>query len=232
VGRKDLALIDPGPDVEDHVRALVTWVEDASSVRILLTHGHGDHTGAARAVAAALDAPIHGPPELDLVDHPLAEGDEIETDEGEIVAVDSPGHARRHYSYSWPSRAALFAGDLVLGRGDTTWVGEYPGCVSDYLASLARLRALELQVIYPAHGDPLEDVSEALGRFEAHRRARIREVEEALRQDPDASARGILESIYGRDLHPELEAAALRSVQALLDHVQSTSRGRGDPSAG
>jgi len=229
VGRHELALIDPGPDVARHVRALLAWVEDASSVRILLTHGHQDHSGASRAVATALGAPIHGPPGLEQVDHPLTEGEAIETGEGEIVAVATPGHARWHFSYLWPRRRALFAGDLVLGRGDTTWVGEYPGCVSDYLASLERLRELELRVIYPAHGDPLEDVPDALDRFEVHRRARIREVEEVLRGDPDASIRRVLEKIYGPDLPPTLEAAALRSVRVLVGHVRAAPGGDTDP---
>ncbi len=222
MGRHEVALVDPGPDVGSHVRALVAWVGDADSVRILLTHAHGDHTGAARAVAGALGAPIHGPAELDLVDHPLADGETVDTDEGTLIAVSTPGHSRAHFCYLWPSRRALFAGDLLLGRGDTTWVAEYPGCVADYLASLQRLRDLDLDVVYPAHGPPLEEVPAALDRFEGHRRERILEVEEALRRDPDASARTLLTMIYGPDLPPRLEAAALQSLQALLDHVRGS----------
>ncbi len=215
-----MALIDPGPDVETHVRALVAWVSDATSLRILVTHGHRDHTGAARALARATGAPVHGPPGVDGVDRPIEEGASIETDEGRLVAVSTPGHSRAHFCYLWPNRRALFAGDLLLGRGDTTWVAEYPGCVADYLASLERLRELDLDVIYPAHGPPIEDPSAALDRFERHRRERIREVEEALGRNPEASARALLGAIYGETLPPRVEAAALRSLEALVDHVR------------
>lgn len=217
-----MALIDPGPDVDFHVRALVAWVSDAASLRILVTHGHRDHTGAARALERATGAPVYGPWGVDGVDRPIEAGASVETDEGRLVAVSTPGHSREHFCYLWPSRRALFAGDLLLGRGDTTWVAEYPGCVADYLASLRRLRELDLDVIYPAHGPPIEDPSAALDRFEHHRRERIREVEEALGRDPEASARTLLRTIYGESLPPRVETAALRSLGALVEHVRGS----------
>jgi glyoxylase-like metal-dependent hydrolase (beta-lactamase superfamily II) len=119
----------------------------------------------------------------------------------------------------WPARRALFAGDLLLGRGATTWVGEYAGCVADYLASLERIRALALDVIYPAHGPPLEDPAEALARYESHRLERIRQVEEALARRPDVEERELVELVYGGSIASGLEEAALRSVRALMDHV-------------
>lgn len=225
MGRRDVALIDPGPDVETHVRALVAWVEDAASIRILVTHRHSDHTGAVKALASATGAPVLGPPGVDGLSRPLEDGDVVETDEGPLVAVSTPGHSREHFCYLWPSRRALFAGDLLLGRGATTWVAEYPGCVADYLASLERLRALDLEVIYPAHGPPIEDPDATLDRFEHHRRERIREVEEALDRNPEASPRALLETIYGRNLPPHVEAAALRSLEALVDHVRGSASG-------
>ncbi len=200
-------------------------MDDASSATVLLTHGHSDHTGAARAVAEALNAPIFGPESLEIVERPLADGDAVETDEGRLVAVYTPGHAREHLCYLWEERGALFAGDLLLGRGDTTWVAGYPGCVADYLGSLARLRALDLQVVYPAHGPPLERPSEALDRFEAHRMQRIREVKSALAADPHATPRSLVRAVYGSELPPKLERAALDSLAALLDHVR-TDAGR------
>ena len=40
-------VIDPGPNEEEHVRALSHALAGATDVRILLTHGHGDHAGGA-----------------------------------------------------------------------------------------------------------------------------------------------------------------------------------------
>ncbi|MGH7340235.1 MAG: MBL fold metallo-hydrolase, partial [Candidatus Rokuibacteriota bacterium] len=154
VGRRTVAVIDAGPDLEPHVRALEAAVDEAESVAIVVTHGHPDHAPGARALAAALATDLWGPAGVDGVTRPLSDGDCVPTDEGELIAVDTPGHSRHHLGLHWPARRALFAGDLVLGKGDTVWVGEYPGCVADYLQSLERVRRLGVDVIYPAHGPP------------------------------------------------------------------------------
>lgn len=213
-------LIDPGPDAADHVRALASWVADAEEVGILLTHGHRDHAGGAPALAEILGAPIFGPGTVGVVDRPLADGDAVETDAGFLVAVHTPGHTQDHLSFGWERGDALFVGDLFLGRGDTTWVGEYPGCVRDYLRSLQRVATLAPSVLYPAHGPPLRDVPEAIRRYEAHRRERIRQVEEAMHRQPGASARELLGDVYGADLPSGAEAAALSSLEALLEYAR------------
>lgn len=220
VGHERAVLIDPGPDVEAHVRALVAWVADAAEVTVLLTHGHGDHAAAAPAVAAALGVEVMGPAGVSAVTSPLEDGDVVATDQGDLVAVSTPGHTAEHFCYHWPARRALFAGDLLLGRGETTWVAEYPGCVADYLASMDRVRSLAVATIYPAHGPPLENAAAAVNRFEAHRLARIRQVEQALAVRPDATARDLLGSIYGKSVLPGAEKAAVMSIEALLDHVR------------
>ena len=220
VGRGEAVLLDPGPDVERHVRALVTWVADADTVTVLVTHGHVDHAASARHLAGALRCEVLGPPDVPGVDRVLGDGDTVETDAGALVAVRTPGHSAEHLCFLWPARGALFAGDLLLGRGDTTWVGEYPGCVADYLASLDRVRALGPSVIYPAHGPPLDDVPGTLARYEAHRRARIRQVEEALADRPRAAVEELLPVVYGGTLPPGTREAARLSLQALMDHVR------------
>lgn len=220
VGHGNVVLLDPGPDVERHVRALVAWVADADEVKVLLTHGHGDHAAAAAHVAAELGCPVLGPAGVAAVDAVLENGATVDTDHGPLVAVSTPGHSAEHLCFHWPARRALFAGDLLLGRGDTTWVGEYPGCVADYLASLERVRALDLAVVYPAHGPALEDVEGVLHRYESHRRTRIAQVEDALAQRPDADVDELLEMVYGKALPPGTGQAARMSLQALMDYVR------------
>lgn len=225
VGQRRTVLVDPGPDVDDHVRALASWVEDAEDVSVAVTHKHSDHAGAALRLAETLGAPILGPGEVAGVDRVLVDGDTIETDEGSLMAVHTPGHTSEHLSFHWLERNALFAGDLLLGRGNTTWVAEYPGCVADYLEALKRVRELDLQAIYPAHGPPLEDVSRALDRFERHRRRRIEQVREALENDPVTTTEAMLLEVYGDALPDPLRGAATQSLQAILDHVKDMDRG-------
>ena len=152
---------------------------------------------------------------------PLLDSDVVATDEGDLIAVDTPGHARHHIGLHWPARRAFFAGDLVLGKGDTVWVGEYAGCVADYLASLERVRSLDLAIIYPAHGPPLESPEGALDRFVEHRRHRIRQMEALLAEMPGASGEELLAVIYGKQLPEGARKAALRSVEVMKAHVEA-----------
>ncbi len=237
VGRLEVAVIDPGPDDEDHVRALSRALEGAREIRILLTHAHRDHAGAAVPLAAALGATVLGPPsaaaqacaEESAGEAPAAlpipgfrslrEGDLVPTDQGELVVLETPGHTADHLSFRWPAAKAVFVGDLLLGRGATTWLGEYPGCVGDYLASLRRVRAVRPDVLFPAHGPALLLPEAALDRFDRHRRERLAEVEAARRRSPAATAEEVAFLVYGADLPEGLARAARASVEVMLYHL-------------
>lgn len=217
VGSRNVAVIDPGPEVETHLRALLVALEHADRVSVLVTHWHEDHAGLATRLARELGGlPVLGPGGKGPTS--LVDGTAISTDQGPVVAVSTPGHSREHLVFHWPSGHAVFAGDLILGSGDTTWVGEYPGCVADYLESLDRLGALEPDIIYPAHGPPVMAVRSTIDRFRAHRLSRIAQVREALGRTPTAGIEELAEEIYG-EVPPELAGAARRSVEVVVHHL-------------
>lgn len=218
VGRREAAVIDPGPDVETHVRAVSLALTGASRIRILLTHHHGDHAGGARALARLLDAPLYGPPSTDT--RSLEPGMEFRTDAGTLVAHHTPGHTRDHLTFFWPEARALFVGDVVLGRGNTTWLGEYPGCVADYLESLDRLEALAPEVLYPAHGNPIRDVARVLEAYRGHRMDRLRQLAAARKLHPRASPDDLFELIYGEAIPDGVRKAALASIRVMLHHLE------------
>ncbi len=224
VGVDVVAVVDPGPDDALHRDAVAEAVAGAREIRILLTHHHGDHAGGARALAERLAAPVLGPPppegkegtaEVEL----LEPGASVPTDHGELVTVPTPGHSRDHLSFHWPRGGAVFVGDLLLGRGNTTWVGEYPGCVADYLASLERVVALGPAVLYPGHGPALRDVAGAVEAYRRHRLERVEEVRRLRDRLPHASAEELAEAVYGGVVPAELRRAAVRSVEAILAHL-------------
>jgi glyoxylase-like metal-dependent hydrolase (beta-lactamase superfamily II) len=232
-----VAVIDPGPDEEDHIRALVVALEGAREVKILLTHHHRDHAGAAIHLAREVGATIYGPPACRpetkaSKDTPkrdenlsgvsfqqLAEGGEVATGQGELVVFEVPGHTRDHLAFHWRQAGALFVGDLLLGRGETTWVGEYLGCMGDYLASLDRVEKLGPSVIYPGHGPPISSPSRALGRFRHHRLERLEQVRMARLENPEADSRQLAAMVYGGEIPDKLLKAATASVDAALFHL-------------
>ncbi len=138
---------------------------------------------------------------------------------GEVVAVEIPGHTRDHLGFLWGRADALFVGDLLLGRGATTWIGEYQGCVRDYLSSLDRVEALSSSVIYPGHGPPITNPGLVLERYRRHRLERLEQVRAARLENPSAGAGELAAIIYGGELPEKLLKAARASVEAALFHL-------------
>lgn len=228
VGRTNVAVVDPGPEdrahVEATVHALMDELEPAERVTLLLTHDHADHSGAVGDLVQAL-AERPSPPDVRVLgsgaaaDGSLAEGDGVGTDAGTLRTVALPGHTPDHVGFLWEGPRALFAGDMLLGEGSTTFVAGYPTCVADYLQSLERLDSLGLEVILPAHGPPLLDPAAAVARFRAHRLERIEQVRRALARDPDDPILALVEDIYGDVVPESLWSAAAASVRAMLDYL-------------
>ncbi len=237
VGHRQVAVIDPGPDMDSHVRAVALAVADADEVTVLLSHGHGDHSDGVSGLMELLPrASLVGHGHADCAPIPeaaMAEGVSgtavAETDAGAILAISTPGHTRDHLCFHWPAARTLFAADMVLGQGDTTWVAEYSGCVADYLGSLDRLEALELDRVFSAHGPVIEDVPGVWRWYRAHRLSRIESTRTALRETGvtarQAAAPGaiddFLDRIYGGTIPAGLRGAARDSLRAVLDYLES-----------
>src|SRR5690606_24810615 len=60
VGRGKVAIIDPGPDDEGHIAALLEAVRNETVTHIFVTHTHRDHSPAAAKVKAATGAALIG----------------------------------------------------------------------------------------------------------------------------------------------------------------------------
>ena len=219
VGRARPVIIDPGPADTSHIEALAAAVVEAEEVTIALTHRHGDHTDAVEGLVASIGARVVGTGQVG--EEALADGDRIETDVGALLAIDTPGHCDAHLSFHWVEPSVLFCGDLLLGEGSTTWVAGYPTCVADYLGSLDRIEAMNLDAILPAHGPPLEDPEESISRYRDHRLLRVEQVRAAERLHPGKSLSDLVTAIYGPELPPGMRRAAEASVGAVRDYLDA-----------
>ncbi|HEX2762519.1 MAG TPA: MBL fold metallo-hydrolase [Allosphingosinicella sp.] len=231
VGEAEVAVIDPGPNLPEHVDALVDAVAGERIVAILCTHTHRDHSPASRALAAATGAPIVGCAPLSLSDEGpradeafdpeyapdrvLADGETVEGPGWTLEAVATPGHTSNHLCFALREEKALFSGDHVMGWS-TTVVAPPDGDMAAYMVSLDRLLGRDDRVLYPAHGPPVEHPPRHVRALIGHRRMREKQIVERVGRG-QAQISDMVAEMY-RGIDPRLHPAAGRSVLAhLLD---------------
>ena len=236
VGDAELVVIDPGPDLDEHIAALVEAIGGRKVVAICCTHTHRDHSPAARPLADAIGAPIIGCAPLALAtvgpradaafdtayapDHVLADGEHLQIEGGLLRAVASPGHTSNHLCYAiegGQSHGALFSGDHVMGWS-TTVVFPPDGDMAAYMASLDKLRQRDDRIYYPAHGDPVTKPKQYVRGLMGHRLHREKQILKLLQTGP-RDIPGIVAGAYP-GLDPRLVVAAGGSVHAHLLDLQ------------
>ena len=217
----ETAVIDPGPDVASHIDVIRAAMPRLRT--ILITHRHADHAPAAIPLRNATGARIVAPREVlddSEVDQRVIGGERIEVGDSWLEVIATPGHTNEHVCYLSPD-GDLFTGDTILGSG-TTAIFPPDGHMGDYLASLAKLRALAPERIYPAHGPMRDDAVSLIDEYIAHRLKRERQVLDAIA----AGARSLpamRERIYP-DLDPRLHAAAEIQLRAHLIKLEEEGR--------
>jgi glyoxylase-like metal-dependent hydrolase (beta-lactamase superfamily II) len=223
-GSGPVAVVDPGPDDEGHLRRVLDTAGDREVATVLLTHGHADHSAGARRFAAlAGDVPVRAlDPAYRLGTEGLAEGDVVTVGELEVRVLETPGHTPDSLCFWLEADGAVLTGDTVLGRG-TTVIMQDRG-LGPYLSSLDRLRALAdsagAAAILPGHGPLLADPIGALDHYIAHRRDRLAEVEAAVAAGA-RTPREVVQRVYA-DVDRSLWPAAEASVRAQLDYLGVT----------
>jgi glyoxylase-like metal-dependent hydrolase (beta-lactamase superfamily II) len=222
-------VVDPGPLIEEHLDAVEEAAGDVQAV--LLTHGHFDHSEAARTFAERVGCGVRAlDPEHRFGDEGLGDGDVVAVGDLEVRVVGTPGHTSDSLSFWVPEERAVLTGDTVLGRG-TTVVAHPDGKLGAYLESIDRLHALaesrEVDRIWPGHGPVIDDALAVLTYYRSHRRERLAQVEAALDQLGETPAvagaantlpRRVVEIVYA-DVDPVLWGAAELSVRAQLAYL-------------
>jgi glyoxylase-like metal-dependent hydrolase (beta-lactamase superfamily II) len=211
-GRSPTWLVDPGPPQREHVQRLSTAIEQRGRLGgIVLTHGHGDHSGALQALRAEHPAQLaaaSGEPDVRLVDG---------TRFGPLQAVATPGHAPDHFALV--GFRACFSGDAVLGEG-SVFIAPDASAMTSYLQALRRLRERDdFDVICPGHGPVVWDPRAKLDEYLHHREERERRLLAALR-DGLRSTQELLDAAWS-DVPPELRGGAQATLAAHLDKLAS-----------
>lgn len=216
-----IAVLDPGPDSHPHISAILHAAQGRVA-RILVSHTHADHVGAAAALQAATGAPTYGyrrsadpnfVPDIPLEDGAVVAG---------LSAVYTPGHASDHLCFAMPG-GVLFTADHVM-PWSTSVVSPPGGDMAAYFANLRMLLDRNDRVYLSGHGPPLRNPHSYVGELLHHRRAREQSILTALTSGP-VSAEQLTDRVYGT-IDPRLRRAAVRNVLAHLLKLEAEGRVR------
>ena len=236
VGKGEVAVIDPGPDLPDHLAAILAAVEGETVTHILITHHHSDHSPLAGPLKAATGATIYG---CAVKGHEVEDTGEVKMEAGHdhdfapdvslcgggevsgpgwtMEAIATPGHTSNHLCYRLAEENACFTGDHIMGWS-TTVITPPDGDMTDYLESLAKIRARNFTTLWPTHGPPILQAAPFIDAYAAHRQERIDQILLALAGGP-ATIRELVPDLY-RDVDSRLHPAAARSMLAAIIHME------------
>jgi glyoxylase-like metal-dependent hydrolase (beta-lactamase superfamily II) len=216
VGRDPCWIVDPGPDLDEHVAAVLAEAARRGGVGgIALTHDHGDHAGAAPAVRDGTGGAPVGAARWEGADVPLRDGATF----GPLQVVATPGHATDHLAYV--RGPVCFTGDAVLAES-SVFVAPDPGALIGYLAALRRLRAMALELLCTGHGPPVTDPGALLDRYLAHRADREARLVAAL-ADGLRTVDELLDRVWD-DAPASLRLAATATLAAHLGKLEEEGR--------
>tara|TARA_E500000331_G_scaffold356636_1_gene415598 strand:- start:21575 stop:22390 length:816 start_codon:yes stop_codon:yes gene_type:complete len=219
VGNDELSIIDPGPDLSDHIDDILE-IGRGRITKILITHTHQDHSPGAKSLSKKLSIPIYGcitesSRSRDLpieIDHMVEHRSIIVSGDHEIMSVHTPGHASNHFCYLY--NGYLFTGDHIM-QGSTVVIAPPDGNMSDYLDSLKLIKEFDVKTILPGHGDPIDEPYEEIDAIIRHRLKREKKVIDRLKESHPIDIDSLVPRVYD-DVNSLLHPIARFSLEAHL----------------
>jgi len=247
VGSGQVAVVDPGPADQDHLKAIAGAIKGERLTHILVTHSHHDHCDGAKPLQAMLGGEIvaYGPtgtargagasglgdafvdPSF-VPDRVVRDGETIKGKGFTLDVLHMPGHAPDHLCFALVGKRTMFTGDHVMGW-NTTVIAPPEGNLADFLASLERLMERHDKLFLPGHGGRIQTPQRVVRAYITHRKWREQTILACL-DDGVSTIPGIVGRLYGT-LDTELKEAAALSVRAHLEHLTARNLVRAESAA-
>ena len=238
IGHGKVAIVDPGPDQQDHIDAVLRAVRGETVTHILVTHTHIDHVPATPALAKATGAKVYsyGP-------HPRPPAGVTTEQEGDLLlrARHQAERRRRRAGRRLERRGGLHARphlqpSLLRGEGRQGAALGRPrhGLVDggDLAArrqhgrllrvSLRKLLPRDETLYIPTHGAEIRNPNPFVQAYIEHRLGREAQIMARLKEGPQTIPQMVAKNYADTPIH--LHAAAGRSMLAHL--VQMVKDGR------
>lgn len=220
---KNRILVDTGDkniqDYQNHL-AQVVKQEQVNIEHIIVTHWHHDHIGGVENIYGKIAAqpkiwkhPRSHNDEKDQIPpiipmNWLADGQELKVEGATLKVHHTPGHTTDHVVLTLLEENILFSGDCILGEGTAVFEDLY-----SYMLSLKKILNLAPDVIYPGHGNVVDDPITKIEYYIQHRNEREKQILEVLKQHQDKALNEMdLVKIIYKDTPEHLWPAAAYNV--------------------
>ena len=239
LGRGNVAVIDPGPALQEHVDAILAATQGETISHVLITHTHNDHSPAWQLLKAHCPAKTyaygpHGAGKLEQgiaveeggdfqfqPDIRVKDGDVIQGDGWSVECVYTPGHTSNHMCFQLREEKCLFTGDHVMGWS-TSIISPPDGDMKQYMASLEKLLQRDDVRYWPTHGPCIDDTRGLVNAFIEHRHDREQQIIDSLKNGIH-QIRAMVPGMYA-DLPEFMYPAAARSVFAAVAYLVEIGR--------
>lgn len=220
VGIDEIAIIDPGPLDEEHLRSITGCGGDL--IRwIILTNTDKHHAEAALTLKERTGAKLMSMEDFKGVDEKLTDGQQIVGTEFRLTVKHLPGPSEKNIGLMLEEERTLFSGDLIVDGGTICISPAAGGDMVKYLESLASLQKYRLKKIAPAHGYVIENPKEIIAEYIEHRSNREKQVLDAVGQGA-TRVENVVDLVYGEvELEPERRELAEETVHAHLLKLRS-----------
>ena len=238
-----MAIIDPGPNLEEHIYAIKEGLPGEVITHILVTHTHFDHWPGYQPLKKIYGAKTYGyhtakdhlrnnsddPSESKelsnqerfeisgfIPDVPVHHQDVIEGNGWSVECVFTPGHASNHMCYQLKEEKTLLSGDHIMAWS-TSVISPPSGNMEQYMNSLELLLKRDDEYFWPAHGPGIKDTKNFVELFIAHRKEREQQILDQLEKGINTIPKMVTD-IY-RDVPDFLHPAARQSVLAAMIYM-------------
>lgn len=148
-------LVDVGRDerIIDKINRASTGVAKKRIAQVALTHSHYDHSSLLHEIKYKYDPVVFAwSKSIDGVTQHIYDWDTLQFGDRSFEVIYIPGHSNDSVCYYCEEDGVIFCGDTQLIN-----IPEDSTFTDDFIKKLERINNKKINVIYPGHGEPIDN---------------------------------------------------------------------------
>jgi glyoxylase-like metal-dependent hydrolase (beta-lactamase superfamily II) len=140
----------------------------------------------------------------------LDAGGSIEIGNTRFQLIATPGHSQAHVSLFAEKQGIFFAGDVLLPKitpNIPALPNSDPNPLATFLSTLDKISCLDINMVYPGHGEPFSEVKQRIEEIKQHHDHRLQKIVELVKDKQQMTGYQVCEQLFQ---HRKLDTHNLR----------------------